>query len=236
LVCPSVEGVLVRVDHVGYFKSPLKLLQKLREEKIFVNTLFYFMRQLIENLRVFNLSKCRILVVIPLVMEILFNLALKSIVKVFMPIELYEHPEKLVELIALFDLIIIRFELRENGLVLAHNVRKNGDSKEQDHRYENPFKLAPWVIVSKTHRRQRCEHVVSHNNCYLRGRMLIERVIANEILWLKFVWVFKLVIIDIVDEVLHDFASHIEAHANDITNVYDDDGQEQSLQCIPDKK
>jgi hypothetical protein len=156
-------------------------------------------RKLLENIQVFCFSESSVLVIVPSVVEVLLNLALELVVKSLVAIEFHEHSKKFVEHVSFLNFIVVRLKLSENRLENTHDVRKDGDSKEKHHSNEDPLKVTPGVVVSKSNCRQRGKHVVSHSDRKFSGGTVIQLEIADEVFRLKLIWVLELIIIDIID-------------------------------------
>ena len=181
------------------------------------------MRQLVENIYVSVISEGSILVIIPFVLEVFFDLLLEFVVQALAPIELYKDTKEFVQFVPFFYLIVVRFELGKDLLKIAHYVWENSNSKKKDQSNEYPLQVTPWIIISKAYRGQWCEHVISNNDSDLIGRLVKEWVVADKILRLVWSRVIQCVVVYVIVKVLDKLNQHVENHTHDVTNVHDYD-------------
>jgi hypothetical protein len=130
LVVPVEEAVLVWIVHVGHLECSPEFLHEWGEQEVLVHCLLHLCRELIKDLDVIIFSESLVCVIFPLELKKVLNLLFVRKFIFLVSIEMLEYPKEFIEFITLIKLFVITFELVKDLNKVAHDIRKDGNSKE----------------------------------------------------------------------------------------------------------
>lgn len=178
------------------------MMQKFFKHEFLVNILLNFLRQLFKNALIIIFFERHVFIGPPFVIEKGLYLLFEGVVERLLVVEVLHGSEELRQAISIFQFFIEFLILIKDADEVAHDVRENSDSEKQDEGTEQPFNIAPGMIITKTHGRQRCKGKICHYNRVFAHGLAVKRVMVNKGLW-KLLSSFFRVPIHIKNEIIH---------------------------------
>jgi hypothetical protein len=105
------------------------------------------------------------------------------------------------------SIVQVRIELSDGVQNLnedAHNVGEDGDTKQEDDGTDDPFGVSPGVVVTESHRAQRRDGKIGHQNGVCNLALVFNSKGNEEEILVE----FGVSRIHIVDEILDKFTEH----------------------------
>ena len=156
---PSVPGVLdfdpisIVGVHLRNLKHASIVPDEIEEQAVVVQLVDCLLWQLDDQVVVLLGVKGRVFVVFPLVLEVFFDFLLDLIVEFLVVVEFVQNANDLLKFVAFVKLLINILELIQYLNKVAHNIRKNGDSKKHENCDNHSFDIAFGVEIAETHGR-----------------------------------------------------------------------------------
>lgn len=116
-----------------------------------------FFGDLRENSEVLLRDEGLVLVVLPLVLHVRFDLGLEALVHRGPAVEVLHRAEEQEEVLFFFQVLVDFVDLRNHLDELIHNVGENGDAEEEEQRPQKHLDLSLWAEVAEADGRQRRE-------------------------------------------------------------------------------
>jgi hypothetical protein len=106
-------------------------------------------RQLIKDTFVFFRQKCLILIIIPFIIEMFLNSFFNFFINRLIIVELLENSEEAREFVPVVEICHQNLEGGQDVYEVAHDVREDGDTEEQDESAEDALGVGSRVEVAE---------------------------------------------------------------------------------------
>lgn len=134
--------------------------QEVLEKEVFKDFGLDVDGELAHDLLVVFLRDCAVLVILPVVGKMSFELVDHLPRQRLVPVKVLQHPKESEQHLRLLVLTGNGSDFEEDVEELVHDPRKDEHARDQHEGDEKALDFTLWVVVAQTHRRQRRENVV----------------------------------------------------------------------------
>jgi hypothetical protein len=204
-------------------KVPLEVVKKFRKKELVKDAILNHLGNLLEQIKIIFLAKCLVFIVLPLVLKMILNSSFEVKVDRIILVKPLDDPKELAQAIPIVETPIKLFDLVDHLDELAHDKRKDGDSKQEHDGPEDSFEVAHRVVVSEADCCKTCKREVHRDDgLVLRGMGLDVEPSEEKVFFIVVDMSFGIVLamMQTLDYSAHDQPSHTDEVAKVYYHVY----------------